>query len=252
MCDATIRRSNVLPARNLGIEGKRNVSRWVVQSEKMGKSGAGVTANRHQSQQLSRQPHEVQRKCACSALSEAPQSEGIRERSRIGSGSQSPARSGVAISFVGDGLWHHNPLWTLPRTRSDAGLPTGVRTFGRWRPRIRLVGVQLSGPVVRATEHLIVDDAFGDVASEELVTLARHHAIDDASVASALLAAPARRGERQLMGPVRDGEEASRTGKEVEEKVRRKSEGVHVDVEFVDHSTPTCRSAPHWRTGLRR
>ncbi len=190
MCDATIRRSNVLPRRNLGIEGKRSVSRWVVQGEKLGKSDVSYK------NVISRSNCHASR-TRCSESVRAPRSAtrrrgGIRETSQTGSDSRSPARPRPLVRRLRARACNHCGRFAICAQRCYFSSTIG---FGTER-RGSALGVQLSRPVVRATEDLIVDDTLSDVASEELVPLSRDDAVDDAGVAAALLAAPARRSER--------------------------------------------------------
>jgi hypothetical protein len=79
-----------------------------------------------------------------------------------------------------------------------------------------------------------VNGPFTDVTGDKLSSLTRHYAVNHARVTTALFAAPTRRRQRQFVRPVGDREEPSRGRKDVQEKVRRKAEGVHVDVAIID------------------
>lgn len=79
-----------------------------------------------------------------------------------------------------------------------------------------VLGTQLTKSVVRSTEHLIVHDAGTHVPGDELSPFPSDHTIDDSGIASASLTAPAGRGEREFVRPIGDGEQASRTRKDIE------------------------------------
>ena len=98
-----------------------------------------------------------------------------------------------------------------------------------------LLGAELSGSVVLATQHLVVDDALMHVAGEELRSFASDDSVDHSGVAATFLTTPARGGERQFLCAVSDGEEARGAGKYVEQEVGGEPEGVHVDPVVVDH-----------------
>src|SRR5665213_24564 len=125
------------------------------------------------------------RDSACSARRPDPQW-GHSEKAACGL-----AQAGPELSVDGDSSGNMTPL--CPSVDSDAMTSIqerpnrGSDPKDCWRFR-----TEMTEPVVGATEHLVVNRTFADVASHELRAFTRHDTIHYARVAAALLAAPAR------------------------------------------------------------
>jgi len=92
---------------------------------------------------------------------------------------------------------------------------------------------ELPQAVVAPAEHLVMHSALTHVARHKLRTLSRDVPVDDSGIATPLLSAPARRGQWQLVRPIRNREEPSRRGKDIKEEICGQTKDVDIDTMIV-------------------